>query len=165
MASLPWLLFALYLALLTLASLARPKTPTGTAEPRFAVLVPAHNESAGIARTVQSLRSLEWPADWLRVSVIADNCTDDTAVQAQQAGATVLVRTNPEQRGKGYALDWAFERVLEEGWAEAVVVVDADTLASPQPSGGRGGPDCGRAPVRSRRTTPSRSGMIRGEPG
>ena len=44
----------------------------------------------------------------------------------------VLERQNAELRGKGYALAHAFERVLAEG-ADAVVVVDADTLVSQEP--------------------------------
>jgi 1,2-diacylglycerol 3-beta-glucosyltransferase len=62
---------------------------------------------------------------------VADNCSDDTAARAREAGATVLERTDTERRGKGYALEHAFAKSLEEGVADAVVVVDADTVASP----------------------------------
>jgi cellulose synthase/poly-beta-1,6-N-acetylglucosamine synthase-like glycosyltransferase len=43
----------------------------------------------------------------------------------------VLVRNDPARRGKGWALAFAFERLLAQGFAEAFVVVDADTLVSP----------------------------------
>jgi len=97
---------------------------------RFDVFVPAHDEEAVIARTVANLRRLDWPADRFRVIVIADNCSDATSSIATQAGAKVFERTNPELRGKGYALKFAFERSAAEAWADAVVVIDADAEAS-----------------------------------
>jgi cellulose synthase/poly-beta-1,6-N-acetylglucosamine synthase-like glycosyltransferase len=74
---------------------------------------------------------LDWPAELFRIVVIADNCTDRTSEEALRAGATVLARTDAENRGKGFALRFAFERLLEEGFADAFVVVDADSTASP----------------------------------
>jgi cellulose synthase/poly-beta-1,6-N-acetylglucosamine synthase-like glycosyltransferase len=62
--------------------------------------------------------------------VIADNCSDATSSIATRAGAHVFERTNPDQRGKGYALKFAFERSATEAWADAVVVIDADAEAS-----------------------------------
>jgi cellulose synthase/poly-beta-1,6-N-acetylglucosamine synthase-like glycosyltransferase len=64
------------------------------------------------------------------VVVVADNCTDQTATHARAAGAVVMVRNDPERRGKGHALAHAFEASLR-GDADAVVVVDADTVVSP----------------------------------
>jgi hypothetical protein len=65
-----------------------------------------------------------------RILVIADNCSDATAANAAAAGATVIERQDANLRGKGYALNYAFERSRRDGWAEAVVVVDADSEAS-----------------------------------
>lgn len=110
---------------------ARPAAvPAGDRRVRFDVIVPAHNEAAGIARTVENLRSLDWPADGFRILVIADNCSDATAAIAAAAGATVIERRDENLRGKGYALNYAFERSRRDGWAQAVVVVDADSEAS-----------------------------------
>jgi len=95
------------------------------------VVVPAHDEEAGIARTIANLRALEYPAHLRRLWVVADNCGDGTAAVAAAAGAEVLVREDPDRRGKGYALALAFQHCLDEGWADAVVVVDADTVARP----------------------------------
>jgi cellulose synthase/poly-beta-1,6-N-acetylglucosamine synthase-like glycosyltransferase len=99
---------------------------------RFDVIVPAHNEELGIAETIRSLSGLDYPADARRIVVVADNCVDATAEVARVAGASVLVRTDPERRGKGYALELAFAKSREAGFAEAVVVVDADTAVSPR---------------------------------
>jgi cellulose synthase/poly-beta-1,6-N-acetylglucosamine synthase-like glycosyltransferase len=119
-----------YLFLLTLLSGAVPPPPKSRREMRFDIVVPAHNEETGIARTVASLRKLDWPADRFRIRVVADNCTDATAAVAQGAGATVLVRSDAQLRGKGYALTFGFQSSLAEGWADAIVVVDADAEVS-----------------------------------
>ncbi len=98
---------------------------------KFDIVVPAHNESAGISQTVSSLLAVDYPEGQRRVLVVADNCADDTAIKAREAGATVLERTNAELRGKGYALAHAFEFSLSDSFAaDACVVVDADTLVS-----------------------------------
>ena len=76
---------------------------------QIAVVVPAHNESANIARAVSSLLRADCGNLRPAIVVVADNCADDTAEAAARAGARVLVRFNDILRGKGYALDYAFE--------------------------------------------------------
>jgi len=120
-----------YLLLLTLMSAAVPVPPRSSRQLRFDVVVPAHNEAAIIERTVASLRKIDWPADRFRIRVVADNCSDATAVLARSAGADVLERENKTLRGKGYALAFAFEAGAADGWAQAVVVIDADAEVSP----------------------------------
>jgi 1,2-diacylglycerol 3-beta-glucosyltransferase len=130
-AGLPLLAIALYL--FALAALSR-RPPIPTYPPprrRFDVIVPAHDEESGVAHTVASLLGVDYPPELRRVLVVADNCTDGTAACAAAAGATVLVRDDPQRRGKGFALAFAYERSLADGFADAVVVVDADTVASP----------------------------------
>lgn len=128
--SVPVLLATVYVGVLTLlsASIKAPAAPSPRL--RFVMLVPAHNESAGIVRTVENLLSVQWPRELMRVLVVADNCSDDTAALARMAGAQVLERQDAVERGKGYALRFAYEHLLAEGWADAVVVVDADTVVS-----------------------------------
>jgi 1,2-diacylglycerol 3-beta-glucosyltransferase len=127
--SVPWLISTLYLAFLSLFSgRLRPSAPDLTT--RFDILVPAHNEAAGIAKTVASVLAMDYPREKYRVIVIADNCSDDTADRASAAGATVLERQNAQQRGKGYALAHGYAASLGEGFADAIVVVDADTSVS-----------------------------------
>jgi 1,2-diacylglycerol 3-beta-glucosyltransferase len=130
-AFLPIVAGCVWVFFLTLLS-GRPKAPPPPSRtPRFDVIVPAHDEAAGIGRTVQNLLQLDYPHDARRVVVIADNCSDDTAARAREAGAVVLERTDTVKRGKGYALELAFSTSRREGFAEAVVVVDADTRVSP----------------------------------
>ncbi len=120
-----------YLVLLSLLSW-RLAAPRGM-KPRlhFDVVVPAHDEARGICSTVASLLSVDYPHELFNVVVVADNCSDNTAQLAAEAGARVIVRDNPAEIGKGYALVEAFDRILEEGRADAVVVVDADSVVSP----------------------------------
>jgi cellulose synthase/poly-beta-1,6-N-acetylglucosamine synthase-like glycosyltransferase len=128
--SVPAGLDSIYLLVQTLMS-GRLPTPTPSARHlRFDIVVPAHNEAAGIARTVGNLLQLDWPVDRYRILVIADNCTDTTATLARAAGATVLERQDPTLRGKGYALLFAFERSRIDAWADAIAVVDADSEVS-----------------------------------
>lgn len=129
--ALPVLGAALYLGMLALLA-RQPRARVAPAPGlRFDIIVPAHDEEEGIAATVGSLLTVDYPRDLFRVVVVADNCADRTAHRAAAAGAKVLVRTDLERRGKGHALAYAFERSLNGGDADVVVVVDADTLVSP----------------------------------
>lgn len=120
----------MYLGLLALFSWRmRPARLTADSQ-RFVVVVPAHNESAQIAQTVQSLLSVDYPKENFEVWVVADNCSDDTAAVAKAAGAHVLERQNATLRGKGYALNYAFDKVMQKGSTDAVVVIDADTIVN-----------------------------------
>jgi 1,2-diacylglycerol 3-beta-glucosyltransferase len=127
--SLPVLAAASYLfAATVLSKKLRPPSYSET-DRRFRFIVPAHNESAGIAATVKSLLAVDYPRSSFDVLVVADNCEDDTAAQARAAGAVVLERNDSERRGKGYALLLAFSSLPTD--LDAVVVIDADTLVSP----------------------------------
>jgi 1,2-diacylglycerol 3-beta-glucosyltransferase len=119
-----------YLLLLTVCSGIRKPAPPGTFRTRFDVIVPAHDEEGGIVATISSLQAIEYPRALYRIIVVVDNCHDRTAELARQAGASVLVRDDPEHAGKGRALAFAFERVIAED-RDAVVVIDADTIVSP----------------------------------
>lgn len=95
---------------------------------RCAVLIPAHNEVAGIGETIAHLQAQLIDGD--RLIVIADNCSDETARVARQAGAEALERHDPERRGKGFAIEFGLQH-LESCPPEIVVLVDADTRALP----------------------------------
>jgi 1,2-diacylglycerol 3-beta-glucosyltransferase len=118
-----------YLAGLALLSRI-PREQAGNEKSRFDIIVPAHDEENGIGATLASLAAIEYPAARFRVLVVADNCTDQTAQRARATGALVLERNDPKRRGKGYALACGYERSLADGYADAVIVVDADTVVS-----------------------------------
>ncbi|MGB3199492.1 MAG: glycosyltransferase family 2 protein [Nodosilinea sp.] len=94
----------------------------------LAVLVPAHNEAGGISPTLATITPQLRPGD--RLVVVADNCTDATAAEARQAGATVIERQDLTQRGKGYALDFGL-RYLANDAPDVVIFVDADCILHP----------------------------------
>jgi cellulose synthase/poly-beta-1,6-N-acetylglucosamine synthase-like glycosyltransferase len=119
-----------YLLLLTLLSARLAPLPPSSRQLRFDVIVPAHNEEAVIHRVIGSLKQLDWPQDRFRIVVVADNCTDGTAAAARAAGADVIERHDPQLRGKGYALDFAFKASRARARADAVVVIDADAEVS-----------------------------------
>lgn len=129
-ATIPVALGCCYLLALTIFSGRLKGYSEARTEWRFVVVVPAHNEELGIERTVRSLKAVAWPEERRRILVIADNCTDRTAEIARAAGADVLVRTSADRRGKGYALEIAFEHVMADADAQAIVVVDADSVVS-----------------------------------
>ena len=89
----------------------------------LAVLVPAHNEEHGIGDTVRHLSAHLTHEH--RLIVVADNCTDDTAIEAGRAGAEVWTRSDIARRGKGYAISFALDRLASRP-PDVVVLVDAD---------------------------------------
>lgn len=113
---------------LVAAAWGRPAAPPVGDRPRLAVLVPAHDEGAGLIPTLRAAAAQLAPGD--RLLVVADNCTDDTAAVARAHGAEAVERADPDRRGKGYAL--AFGRDFLRADPPAVVVVlDADCLPRP----------------------------------
>jgi cellulose synthase/poly-beta-1,6-N-acetylglucosamine synthase-like glycosyltransferase len=90
---------------------------------RTAVLIPAHNEGAGILPTIRDIQAQLGPHD--SILVVADNCTDDTAAIVRAAGVEVTVRADPARRGKGYALEFGV-RHLRLNPPDVVVIMDAD---------------------------------------
>lgn len=121
----------LVLAVECLAALPRRRPappPAPAARPRCAVLIPAHDEEAGITRTLRALAPQLGPDD--RVLVVADNCTDRTAAVARAHGAEVVERSDPSRRGKGYALAFGRDHLAIDP-PEVVIVVDADCVPGP----------------------------------
>jgi cellulose synthase/poly-beta-1,6-N-acetylglucosamine synthase-like glycosyltransferase len=96
--------------------------------PRVAVLVPAHDEALVIGETLRRVR--EQLASGDRLLVVADNCSDDTATLATEAGAEVVERFDARHRGKGYALDFGVN-ALRADPPEVLVIVDADCDVGP----------------------------------
>jgi cellulose synthase/poly-beta-1,6-N-acetylglucosamine synthase-like glycosyltransferase len=129
--ALPAAAACVYLLILTVLSGELPSPPVSARRMRFDVIVPAHNEVVVLVRVLATLAALDWPHDQFRIMVVADNCTDGTADLARSYGTLVLERHDPERRGKGYALDFAFQASSTCKFADAVVVIDADAQVSP----------------------------------
>jgi cellulose synthase/poly-beta-1,6-N-acetylglucosamine synthase-like glycosyltransferase len=102
--------------------------PAKLARSTIGVLVPAHNEEAVIASTLESIRAQMVVGD--RLLVIADNCSDATARIAKQCHSEILERNDQTQRGKGYALQSGMEQFRPNPPA-VVIVIDADCRLRP----------------------------------
>jgi cellulose synthase/poly-beta-1,6-N-acetylglucosamine synthase-like glycosyltransferase len=91
--------------------------------PRIDIIIPAHNEASALPATLGSL--LPQLEDGDRLSVIADNCTDDTAQVASLSGVRVIERHDLAHRGKGFALNFALNQIADDH-RDVVIFIDAD---------------------------------------
>ena len=96
---------------------------------RFMAIIPAHNEEAVVANLVESLKNQTYNKELYDIYVIADNCTDNTAQAARDAGAIVYERFDEEKKTKGYALDWFLQqKIKEDAPYDAFFIFDADNI-------------------------------------
>lgn len=101
---------------------------------RFALLIAAHNEERVIGNLLDNLKRLDYPNDMYEIFLIADNCSDETALIGRRMGVTVLEHhyMPGEPKGKPYAIRYAID-VLDERLGkefDAVCIFDADNLVS-----------------------------------
>ena len=124
-------IMAYYLVISFFGFFRKKDTKDYTAQRRYALIVAAHNEEVVIANLLESLKKLDYPKDLYDVFVIADNCTDKTAKIARAHGVNVFERNDKENRGKGYALEWMFDKLYKmEVKYDAISVFDADNLVA-----------------------------------
>jgi len=100
---------------------------------RYAFVIAAKDEEAVIGELLDSIKAQDYPEDKITVFVVADNCTDATADVAAEKGAIVFQRTDTTLRGKGYALDYAFKKIMSEYGhlgIEGYFIFDADNVAA-----------------------------------
>jgi 1,2-diacylglycerol 3-beta-glucosyltransferase len=137
----PLIILSFYLIMLSVAACLHPDKPLisgvfhGNRHPesRFLILIPAHNEELLLGEVIRKLRMQSYPDTHYKIVVIADNCDDKTAYIARKAGATTLVRHEPDRRGKGQALNWAIRGHLADSaipW-DGLVIIDADSVLNP----------------------------------
>lgn len=94
------------------------------------IVISARNESRVIGRLIDSIHASDYPQSMLKIFVIADNCTDNTAEICRNKGCIVFERNNLDQIGKGYALNFLFTKLHSKEYSdivpEAYIVLDAD---------------------------------------
>ena len=96
---------------------------------RFMAIIPAHNEEAVVGNLIESLKNQTYNKDLYDIYVIADNCTDNTAKIAKEAGAIVYERFDETKKTKGYALNWFLQqKIAEDAPYDAFFVFDADNI-------------------------------------
>ena len=91
---------------------------------KVAALIPAYREAAHIEGVVRRVR-----AQLSHVLVVDDGSPDETAQQARQAGAEVIV--HPKNRGKGAAIKTGFKALLERDF-DYVLILDGDGQHLPE---------------------------------
>lgn len=109
----------------------KPK-PKNTKLHKFAIMICARNEQEVICDLIDSINKQTYPAELIKVFVMADNCTDKTAEAAREKGAVVYERFDSELIGKGYALDILLKNIKRD-FAEdfdGYMVFDADNVLS-----------------------------------
>ena len=124
-------IFWLYQVLVSLCSLIKLKDKPlkVNKEHRFMAIIPAHNEEAVVGNLIESLKNQTYNKDLYDIYVIADNCTDNTAKIAKEAGAIVYERFDETKKTKGYALNWFLQqKIAEDAPYDAFFVFDADNI-------------------------------------
>lgn len=110
------------------------KYPKTTINKKYAVLICARNEAKVIGQLLDSLNHQNYPKDLLKIFVVADNCSDDTAKISRTKGAIVYERFEPNKARKGYALSFLVNHIQAEygiGCFDGYMVFDADNLVDP----------------------------------
>ena len=96
---------------------------------KFMAIIPAHNEEMVIGSLIESLKNQTYDKNLYDIYVIADNCTDNTAKIAEQAGAIVYKRFDSVNKTKGFALNWFLQqKIAENADYDAFFVFDADNI-------------------------------------
>ena len=127
-------IFWLYQILISLCSLVKIKDKPLKVNKnhKFMAIIPAHNEEAVVGNLIESLKNQNYDKDLYDIYVIADNCTDNTAKVAKDAGAIVYKRFDETKKTKGYALDWFLKQKIEENAPyDAFFIFDADNIVHP----------------------------------
>lgn len=84
----------------------RPPRRDASARPSVTILVPAHDEADVIARKLETLLALDYPADQLEILVVDDGSTDGTgAIVERYLGPTVRCLSRWPRAGKMAALN------------------------------------------------------------
>ncbi len=124
-------IFWLYQVIVSLCSLVKLKDKPlkENKDHRFMAIIPAHNEEAVVGNLIESLKNQTYNKELYDIYVIADNCTDNTAQIARDAGAIVYERFDETKKTKGYALNWFLQqKIAEDAPYDAFFVFDADNI-------------------------------------
>lgn len=101
--------------------------------PRLAILIPAWNEEAVIATSIDRLMALNYPMAKLRIYLVDDASTDATPEVAiekakEYPGCVVHVRRVAGGEGKAATLNYGLNIIWQSDWAETVLIMDADVI-------------------------------------
>ena len=97
----------------------------GRAGTKFVCVICAHNEEKVITRPINSILAAKYPANLRDIVVLADNCTDKTALLAASMPGVRVLEKNTLSSGKGDVLAWGLDKISGEGY-DAIAIFDAD---------------------------------------
>lgn len=131
-----------YKAIFVIVGLLKVKHfPAAKQQHTYGICIAARNEEKVIQNLLESILNQDYPQDKLRVFVVADNCTDNTAQIVRDFAAehnltniSLYEHNNPDERTKGFALKYLFERVQEDftiAGYEGYFIFDADNVLHP----------------------------------
>ena len=107
--------------------------PTAEMKTRFAVIVPARNESAVIEENLRALQNAEYPTELHKTFVIVESMDDPTVeICRKYPNTEIYLRKNYDRPGKGPALDECLKSMFQsEEHFDAVMLLDADNVIAP----------------------------------
>ena len=105
------LFYAHFIIFAIVGLFAKKKFPKAKTQHKYGVVVSARNEEAVIGNLIKSIQNTDYPQDKLQIFIVAHNCTDNTAKVCRELGATVYEYNNENEKTKGYALKYLFERI------------------------------------------------------
>ena len=100
------------------------------AEPSFAVLIPARDESKVISNLLDSIKNQTFKIDSKDIYIIVESRKDKTVSIAKERNINIIYRKNlTNRRRKGYALDDAIKEILKKKkHYDAYFIFDADNV-------------------------------------
>ncbi len=107
------------------------KFPKAKSNHKYAILIAARNEEAVIGNLLESIVNQDYPNKLVKIFVVADNCSDNTANIAKNNGAICYERFDTEHRTKGYALQYLVKCIQRDYGIETFdgyFIFDADNL-------------------------------------
>lgn len=108
-----------------------PPLASMVSAPSMTVIIPAYNEGAMVARSIESVALAQYPRDRLEILVVDDGSSDDTWTHIQSVATKFPGLVTPlrfeRNRGKRAALEAGFRR----GRGEIMVTIDSDSVIEP----------------------------------
>lgn len=103
--------------------------------PMVSVMVPAHNESIVIQKTIEALLAFDYPKDRYEIIVINDNSTDNSSEILEQIQAShpdrKLIAINTDNVAGGKGKSNALNIALSVATGSIIAIYDADNTPAP----------------------------------
>lgn len=121
-----------YLTYFVMACIRVKKLPAAKNYTKFAVLIPARNESKVIRGILECFKNMKYPREFFDVFVIIESTEDPTYEIVKEYGFQCVVRGDlTNRKTKGFALDDAYHYIKDNNLKfDAFMVFDADNIVS-----------------------------------